>query len=320
MTAQKKESNIKIDRLLSILLLLLRKKRVQAKELAKKFEVSTRTILRDIDALNLAGIPIITYQGINGGIEIAEGYKLDSNVLSSEEMLAMITSLKSMANIIPESQNEILLEKLKSILSKVQLEKLEEKSKEMIIDPSSWFGFKNISETFLKLKNAIGKKQKIAFSYLDSEGRETKRECEPYFLIMKGQAWYLFAFCLLRKDFRFFKLSRISDFLVTNSIFKARPIPEEKRIAEQNWESNVKMIKLELAFEKNMKTLVNEWFYDCPLKETNERFFVQKNFPDEKWLIGFILGLGTGVEVIKPLSLRKKIAKEAMEIAKKYSS
>lgn len=96
----------------------------------------------------------------------------------------MITSLKSMANIIPESQNEILLEKLKSILSKVQLEKLEEKSKEMIIDPSSWFGFKNISETFLKLKNAIGKKQKIAFSYLDSEGRETKRECEHGFIKM----------------------------------------------------------------------------------------------------------------------------------------
>ena len=110
-------------------MLLLRKDRVQAKELAEKFEVSTRTILRDIDAINLAGIPIVTYQGVNGGIGIAEGYRLDRSILTSDEMVSIITSLKGMARLIPESQHEILLEKLKNILNLSQLEKLESKTR-----------------------------------------------------------------------------------------------------------------------------------------------------------------------------------------------
>ncbi|HBK68371.1 MAG TPA: YafY family transcriptional regulator, partial [Firmicutes bacterium] len=130
---------MKLDRLLSILMLLLRKDRVQAKELAEKFEVSTRTILRDIDAINLAGIPIVTYQGVNGGIGIAEGYRLDRSILTSDEMVSIITSLKGMARLIPESQHEILLEKLKNILNLSQLEKLESKTRQLIIDPSPWF-------------------------------------------------------------------------------------------------------------------------------------------------------------------------------------
>ena len=115
---------MKLDRLISILVILLRKKRVQAKELAQMFGVSVRTILRDVDAINLAGIPVVTYQGINGGISIAEGYRLDKSVLTSNEMAVIISTLKGVACTLPDSEYKILIEKLKNILSSSQNENL----------------------------------------------------------------------------------------------------------------------------------------------------------------------------------------------------
>ncbi len=105
---------MKLDRLISILVILLRKERVQAKELAERFGVSVRTILRDVDAINLAGIPVVTFQGSNGGIGLAEGYRFDKSVLTFDDMAAIITTLKGVSGTLTHSnQHDILMEKLK---------------------------------------------------------------------------------------------------------------------------------------------------------------------------------------------------------------
>ncbi|MGI5860201.1 MAG: helix-turn-helix transcriptional regulator, partial [Tepidanaerobacteraceae bacterium] len=238
---------MKLDRLLSILMLLLRKDRVKAKELAEKFEVSTRTILRDIDAINLAGIPVVTYQGVNGGIGIAEGYRLDRGILTSDEMISIIISLKGMARLIPESQHDVLLEKLKNVLNSSQLESIESKTKQLIIDPSPWFNVDKINEMLTVFKKAIEEKKEVRFRYIDSNCNETDRQVEPYFLILKGQNWYLYAFCLLRRDFRLFKFSRIKDFQVTEHLFEPRTISEEQTFLQQGWQTAGDPIALELS-------------------------------------------------------------------------
>lgn len=127
---------MKIDRLVSILVILLRRKRIQAKELAQMFEVSVRTILRDVEALNLAGISIVTYQGANGGIGIAEGYRLDKSILTEDDMADIIATLKGAAKTLPDRRHEILMEKFKSILSSSQLEAVNSKANQLVIDHS----------------------------------------------------------------------------------------------------------------------------------------------------------------------------------------
>ncbi len=310
---------MKLDRLLSILMLLLRKDRVQAKELAEKFEVSTRTILRDIDAINLAGIPIVTYQGVNGGIGIAEGYRLDRSILTSDEMVSIITSLKGMARLIPESQHEILLEKLKNILNLSQLEKLESKTRQLIIDPSPWFNFEQIKEKLTDFKKAIEEHKEVLFCYLDPTGNETERRVEPYFLILKGQNWYLYAFCHLRQDFRLFKLSRIKEFQVTNLLFEPRTISEEQSFFNREWQTTGNLVTLELVFAKEMKSIVVEWFGEDVVENQEGQLLVKTTLPENNWLYGFILSFGSGIEVINPPHIRSIVARIAKEIYEKHS-
>lgn len=129
---------MKLDRLVSILVLLLRKEKVQAKELAELFEVSVRTIYRDIEAINLAGIPIVTYQGVNGGIGIAEGYRLDKSVLTEDEMSTIVSTLNGIATTMPDKKYEIIMEKIRNTIPSKQLENMDLKVKQLIIDFFPW--------------------------------------------------------------------------------------------------------------------------------------------------------------------------------------
>ncbi|WHH57131.1 YafY family protein [Petroclostridium sp. X23] len=309
---------MKLDRLISILVLLLRKDRVQAKELAETFGVSVRTILRDVDAINLAGIPIVTYQGLNGGIGIAEGYRLDRTILSSDDMASIITSLKGVGGVIPGSKHEILLEKLKNIMSLSQLEALDLKTSQLIIDPSPWYGTGYIKEKTMIIRKAVEDFKEIRFNYWDSSGNKTARTVEPYSLIMKGQNWYLYAWCLIRKDFRIFKLSRIKDLQVTTRIFNPRKIPEENVLLNNEWQKSENLVCLELVFEKEMETIVQDWFGEEGIENGSGQIMVKTVLPENNWLYGFLLSFGNGIEVIHPPHIRSTLANIAEQIYKKY--
>ena len=135
---------MKLDRLVSILVLLLRKEKVQAKELAELFEVSVRTIYRDIEAINLAGIPIVTYQGVNGGIGIAEGYRLDKSVLTEDEMSTIVSTLNGIAPTMPDKTYEIITEKIRNTIPSKQLENMDSKVKQLIFDFFPWGDRKSV--------------------------------------------------------------------------------------------------------------------------------------------------------------------------------
>lgn len=310
---------MKIDRLVAILVILLRKERVQAKELAEKFDVSVRTILRDVDAINLAGIPIVTYQGTNGGIGIADGYRLDKSVLTGDEMAAVITTLKGIDGAITGKSHEVLMEKLKNALPPNQLEQLNSKLKQFVIDLSPWRENSANREKLPLIRKAIEANREIEFVYVDSEGNNTNRRVEPYSLLLKAQKWYLYAWCSLREDFRFFRISRIRELALGEKTYKPREVSPHFGAGDREWEKFGSLITLELLFSGHMENIVAEWFGEDAEKCDDGRLRVRTELPENNWLYGFLLSFGNELEVVSPSHIRIILSEIAKKIYEKYA-
>lgn len=310
---------MKIDRMIAIIVSLIRKNRIQAKELAEMFDVSVRTIYRDIEAINQAGIPIITYQGINGGVSIAEGYKLDKNVLSNSELAAIVTVLQGIPTAPWNINNQALLEKLKSVVPPSHLESFNLKTQQFFVDLSSWGSNALLEKKVDTLKLAIELSKSVEFNYCNMKGELTLREVEPYTLILKAQKWYLYAFCKNRNDFRMFKLSRIRDMRMTDTGFVRREINLKELPWNREWAGTERTMEVVLKFDSEIKTVAGEWFGFESLEPCDDgRFMVKSAMPEDNWLLGFILSFGNHVEVVEPEYLREKIKDVAKEICKIY--
>lgn len=312
---------MKIDRLLSIITYLSNNNRVKAQDLAEKLEVSIRTIYRDIEAINLAGIPIITYQGTNGGIGIAEGYKLDKNLLTSSELAAIVSALKSVSTSYNDYSSQILLEKLKKAVPASQIDSFNIKTQQLFVDLSPWGKSNTPEEKISQLKKIIEGSKTVLLTYCDANGNTEDREVEPYTLVLKGQKWYLYAFCKKRNAFRFFKISRIKDMQVQNSTFNRQEINLEELPWDKDWYVPKNLIHMVLKFDKSMKAFAEEWFGAGNIHEDeSENCIVTAALPEDNWVYGFILSFGTLVEVIEPKELRDKIKSIAKEICKIYQN
>ncbi|AKL94178.1 transcriptional regulator DeoR family [Clostridium aceticum] len=310
---------MKIDRLMAILVTLLRRERVQAKELAEMFEVSVRTILRDIDALNSAGIPIVTYQGANGGIGIVEGYRLDRNLLTGEEMVTILTALKSLTANFSNSKHETLMEKFKNTLSTSQFQFLDYKTNQFFIDISPWREDKHSKKKKQDLYQAIEQCREVTFLYTDSKGIKTNRSIEPYSLVFKGQQWYLYGWCLKREAFRLFKLSRMKNIEISLKVFTPKEVSLEELPWHEKWLQPDQMLELQLLFDTSLENIIHEWFEDAITEYIEDGIIVKTSLPENKWLYGFLLSFGSSVEVISPPHIRNVLAEMAEGIYKKYS-
>jgi predicted DNA-binding transcriptional regulator YafY len=308
---------LKIDRLVAILVLLLRKEKVQAKELAERFDVSVRTILRDVEALNLAGIPVVTYQGSGGGIGLAEGYRLDKSVLTGDEMAAVITALKGFDAAIDGSSHEILMEKLQNALPPSQLALLDTRLRQFVIDLSPWHDDTLEKERLAVIRQAIHAACMLDLSYLDTNGKRSDRKVEPYSLILKGNIWYLFAWCTLRGGFRYFRISRIRSLKETGERYQPRELPQHPAPDESEWTK--KLIPLELKFSPQMESIVADWFGGDMQTCADGWILVKTAYPEENWLYGFLLSFGAELEVVNPPHIRCILAEIAHKIVQKYS-
>jgi predicted DNA-binding transcriptional regulator YafY len=310
---------MKIDRMIAIIVALIRKNRIQAKELAEMFDVSVRTIYRDIEAINQAGIPIITYQGINGGVSIAEGYKLEKNVLSNSELAAIVTALQGIPTAPWNINNQILLEKLKSVVPPSHLESFNLKTQQFFVDLSPWGSNASLERKIDMLKQAIDISKSVEFNYCSIKGELTLREVEPHTLILKAQKWYLYAFCKNRNDFRMFKLSRIKDIRITDAGFVRREISLKELPWNTEWADLGRTVELVLKFDSEIEAVAGDWFGFDSLEPCDDgRFMVKTVMPEDNWLLGFVLSFGNHVEVVEPEHLREKIKGAAKEIWKIY--
>ena len=285
------------NRLFEILYILLQKKKVTAKELAEKFEVSTRTIYRDIEALSSANIPIYMSKGKDGGISILEEYVLNKSILSEEEQKQILCALQSLEKMNGKTEKDIL-EKMTTIFNKKVIEWIK-------IDFSNWSPSKE--NTFQIIKSAILNKQLIEFTYYNSTGEQNTRIVEPLQIWFKDKSWYLISYCRLKKDYRFFKLRRMKKVKLLEEHFEREmPKPNEE-------EKEIKNIILELEISKEMAFRVyDEFDNDQIIKKEDGNFIVKVEFPENEWVYSFILSFGEYVKVISP-EYAKNIVKHKLQ-------
>ncbi len=285
------------NRLFEILYILLQKKKVTAKELAEKFEVSTRTIYRDIEALSSANIPIYMSKGKDGGIGILEEYVLNKSILSEEEQNQILFALQSLEKMNGNSEKDIL-EKMSTIFNKKVTDWIK-------IDFSNWSPSKE--NTFQIIKSAILNKQLIEFTYYNSTGEKNSRIVEPLQIWFKDKSWYLISYCRLKNDYRFFKLTRMKEVKLLKEHF-------EREMPEQNEEEKeIKNIILELEISKEMAFRVYDEFDNEEItKKEDGNFIVKVEFPENEWVYSFILSFGEYVKVLSP-EYAKNIVKQKLQ-------
>jgi predicted DNA-binding transcriptional regulator YafY len=300
---------MQINRLFEIVYLLLNKKRVTANELAEHFEVSKRTILRDIDILTIAGIPIYTAQGKGGGIAILDNFVLDKATISDEEQNQILLALQSLASTQHADSSE-LLSKLSALFDKTDTNWIE-------VDFSRWGNTEPDRERFEILKRAILKKQAVTFTYSSSYGETSSRTVYPLKLAFKSKAWYLQAYCLSKNDYRTFKISRMLSVELTQNSFAGEeftPAPIEPSDL-----TSPALVHLKLCFAPYAAHRVYDEF-DTKNVAKNEdgSFTVIADLPNDAWLYGFLLSFGTAVKVVEPASVKDTLLAQAREIINSY--
>ena len=288
---------MKIDRLIGILSVLLQEEKVTAPELAERFEVSRRTINRDIDDLLYAGIPIRTAQGTGGGISIAEGYKMDRTILTSKDMQMILAGLRSLDSVSGSSYYGQLMEKIQARSSEFISGR-----ESILIDLSSWY--KNtLAPKISTIQDAIENRHLLEFYYYAQSG-EGKRTIEPYYVVFKWTSWYVYGWCLKRKDYRLFKLNRMDQVKETIKDFSCRNAPVPNLSSELKYPRN---IVLKAIFTPDMKwRLVEEFGPGCYEKLEDGKLLLIRKYADMDNLTMWMLTFGDKVEVIEPQELRKE--------------
>ena len=301
---------MKLDRLLGILTILLQKDRVTAPELAEKFEVSRRTIGRDIDAMCRAGIPVVAHQGSGGGISIAEGFKLDKSVLTADELSSIIAALKGIGSVSEQSNIERVLDKLRANTDAVVSMR-----EPVIIDLAS-HDRGQLTDKIQLIKRAVFYGQIIEFDYFYEKG-ESHRHIEPYFVIFQWTAWYVFGFCLERSDFRLFKLQRLWNLRLCDERFVPREIPTEKRDFKA-WLEEDKENKLVALFDPSEKYQLIETYGPHCYEETAEGLRFEIKFTKRDYILVWLLGFGGKVKVLEPEYIVENLKTAAENILSRY--
>ena len=300
---------MKIDRLIGILSILLREEKTTAPELAERFEVSRRTINRDIEALCNAGIPIMTTQGTGGGISIMDGYRMDRTILTSKDMQMILAGLRSLDSVSGSRYYSQLMEKIQAGSSEFINGR-----DSILIDLSSWYR-ESLAPKIETIQDAIGFKKTIRFRYY-SPGGDTEREIEPYYLIFKWTSWYVYGYCLLRNDFRLFKLNRMDGITHVASYEGNREVPLPDL-------SNKKVFpakdRVKAVFDPSMKwQLVEEYGADSFTEMDDGSLMFEHEYADDEGLLAWMLSCRDKVTVLKPERIRERLYQITSEIAKRY--
>jgi predicted DNA-binding transcriptional regulator YafY len=297
---------MQINRLFEIVYILLDKKKVTAKELAERFEVSTRTIYRDIETLSSSGMPVYMSKGKGGGISLLPGFVLNKAVITDEEKENILSSLKAV-DAISFSKTDTALTKLSSLFGKSNTDWIE-------VDFSSWANTHNETEIFNTIKSATLAKKVISFSYASAKGEQTSREVEPLKLCFKSGSWYLYGYCKSRCDFRFFKLRRIRELCVSEKkVQRESPnlIFSKENVFQEAY------VKLKLKLSAQVAYRVYDEF-DSYERQADGSFTAEINYPKGEWIFHYVASFGEDCEVLSPEEVRLEVITKFQNTLKNY--
>ena len=299
---------MKIDRLLGILTTLLRQEKVTAPALAEKFEVSRRTISRDIQDLCMAGIPIVAEQGRGGGLSIAPGYKLDKQLLTEGELQAILIGLRGIDSVSKAPHRAALEEKLARGPGGMI------PGEYILIDLASHYK-DSLTEKIALLETAIREHRTVSFRYYSEKG-VAPRTAEPYYVVFQWSDWYLLAFCTDRQDFRMFKLPRLWELRMEDALFEPRDIPPQRLEFDRAWEENY---RLEALFDPQVTyRLVEEYGPRSFVPQEDGKLYFSRDFTFYSSMLSWVLSFGNAAEVLSPLELREDLAELGRNFLSKY--
>lgn len=298
---------MKLDRLIGILSILLQREKVTAPELAEQFEVSRGTVHRDIETLCRAGVPISTAQGA-GGISIQKDYRVDRTVLTVPEMQAILTGLGSLDSVSGTRRYTRLMEKLSAGTGG-----LAPGGAHVLIDLSSWYKT-SLPPKMELIQRAIEQRLTIQFTYF-SPKEESVRNIEPYYLVFHWSDWYVWGWCQIRKDFRLFKLNRITE-LASHKPFDPRCAPLPDLVPERIFPAKYRVKAL---FDPACRwRLVEEYGEDSFTVESGGRVRFTGDFPDADSVLRWILSFADRAELLEPEELRERLRNLAETLAGRY--
>lgn len=299
---------MKLERMIGILSILLQQEKATAPYLAEKFEVSRRTINRDIEALCMAGIPLVTERGAHGGVSIMDGYKIERTLLSTSDMQAILAGLRSLDSVSGTRRYAQLMEKLCAGASNLLAG-----DQHILIDLSSW-NKASLSPKIEKLHQAIVSARTISFAYYSPKG-ESHRKIEPYDLIFQWASWYVWGWCFTRRDFRMFKLNRMMG-IETGEAFEKKPVPLPDLSPEKVFPP---CYQVRAVIESQYKwRLIEEFGPDSFVPQPDGTLLFSAGFTDKDTIIGWIASFGEGATLLEPAPFRKDMAAFAEGIRKKY--
>ena len=295
------------DILFGILITLLTNKKCTARELATKYEMSVRTIYRYLDTLNQAGVPLISYAGANGGIAIADNFKLDKTYFSQSEYDRIITSLKALGQ-----DNNDIIDKFVALS--------QQKDPQYMLQSDTFFAHTPLTESMKNktqaFSDAVYHNKVCNITYHSRKGEVTERTILPHALTINEGHWYVYAFCNSRQAFRLFKLSRVYTVVVTEDTFERLPLPSKEELF--NAYDEMPQITLAISIKNKCRLDVEEWLgVENVTKSGNEYFAITKQFLSDE-LINRLLGFGDGINIISPPQVKEAVKQKLLSAIKNY--
>lgn len=308
---------MKLERLVSILMTLLDKKRINAQDLADIFEVSKRTIYRDIDALNLAGIPIRSTAGVGGGFEIMENYKLNKQVFSTADLSAILMGLSGLSDLMEDQQLTHALTKVKSFVPENAAQEINLKANQIVIDLTPWLGNKNIQAALKIIKIALQENKLLTFDYRDRYGQQSRRWVEPYQLVLKGNEWYWQGFCLKRNDYRLFKIKRSQNLQMSTKTFTPRDY--QKPLLEFSDILSTLQNKIQLRIHVSLMDRLLDFCSDEHFSPVAADYYlVDFPFIENDFYYNLLFSFGNKCECLGPPHIRQELKRRLKELETLY--
>ena len=308
---------MKVDRLVSIILILLEKERIGAYELAEQFEVSPRTIYRDIDAINLAGIPVRSTPGVNGGFEIMPQYKIDRTVFSTADLSAILMGLSSLSGMMRGDELASALAKVRSFIPAGQAKDIELRSSQVLIDLSPWTVNRSVQSNLEHIQTALLENRLLSFEYLNHDGTKTARTAEPYRLVLKNSQWYWQGYCYARNDFRLFKLSRTSNLQLLAETFVPREHPKPQ--LDFSDAAAARQTTITLRIHRSILERVLDFVSAEDIAPDGaDHYIVRYPLIENDYYYGILLSFGDKCECIVPPHVRAEMKRRAEAIAALY--
>lgn len=301
---------MKNSRLFKILYLLMERRALTAGELAQRLEVSERTIYRDIDALSAAGIPVFTQQGQGGGIRLMNQFVLDKALLSQAQQDEILFALQAVLAAGGGLEEETL-DQLTALFHREGFGWLE-------VDFTDWGSGAAERENFARVKGAVLARRPLSFTYYSSSGEKSRRTVEPARLVFKSGCWYLSAYCRKRQDWRVFRLARMEELTLGEGSCPPRRPPERLEAPSPGGDTGA---DLHLQFQPSAAWRVQDYFHPRQItREPDGRLLVECHFPEDQWLLSFLLSFGSQLEVLSPGRWRDVLAEEAKKLLAVYET